>query len=219
MNLDPVLDLVPVLEPDIGVVLVSAFVEVRKFGFVSPVSSPMSLVSGLLVVFDGSSDIPKTPSVVPVPALPIATVAGGFSDAELVPAMVCLVSSPSMVTADLGQKTSPASPMVVSGVSVGVCNSDAIAVENGLTKAQKWLIEWLREGVKHDEKHLAFLKDMEEDARRANKVARPPDGDEVLALMKKVLLDLKVGQPRAKGKRELLNLESSINYGITNGPS
>ena len=44
----------------------------------------------------------------------------------------------------------------------------------GLTKTQNWLIEWLREGVKHDEKHMAILKDMEEDTRRAKKVARPP---------------------------------------------
>jgi hypothetical protein len=124
-----------------------------------------------------------------------------------------------MVTADLGQKISPASPAMVSGLSLGVCNSDAIAVEIGLTKAQKWLIEWLREGVKHDEKHMAFLKDMEEDTRQANKLARPLDGDEALALMQKVLPDLKVGQPRTKCKRELLNLESSINYDITNGPS
>jgi hypothetical protein len=83
----------------------------------------------------------------------------------------------------------------------GVCNSDAIAVDIGLTKAQKWLIEWLREGVKHDEKHMAILKDMEEDTRRANKVARPPDCDEELALMQKVLLDLK--EPKTKGNREL----------------
>ena len=74
----------------------------------------------------------------------------------------------------------------------GVCNSDTIAVEIGLTKAQKWLIEWLREGVKHNEKHMAFLKDMEEYTHRANKVAHPLDGDEALALMQKVLPDLKV---------------------------
>ena len=105
-----------------------------------------------------------------------------------------LVSTPGMVTADPGQKISPASPAVVSGLSLGVCNSDAIAVDIGLIKARKWLIEWLREGANYNEKHLAFLKDMEKNTCRANKVARPPDCAEELALMQKVLLDLKVGQ-------------------------
>ena len=52
------------------------------------------------------------------------------------------------------------------------------------------------------------------------------DGDEEdrkLALLNEVkenfLWDIKVMQPRTKGKRELLNLESSINYGIASGPS
>ena len=31
-------------------------------------------------------------------------------------------------------------------------------VENGLTKPQKWLIEWLRTGVKEDDPHMASLK-------------------------------------------------------------
>jgi hypothetical protein len=55
-------------------------------------------------------------------------------------------------------------------------------IENGLTKPQEWLIEWLRAGVKDNDPHMASLKDMEEDFRRANKVARngklspdPPD--------------------------------------------
>jgi hypothetical protein len=38
------------------------------------------------------------------------------------------------------------------GLSTGVCTSDT-TMENGLTKSQKWLIEWLREGVKDDEPH------------------------------------------------------------------
>jgi hypothetical protein len=67
-------------------------------------------------------------------------------------------------------------------------------VENGLTKPQKWLFEWLRESVKQDEKHLAFLKVLEEDTCRANKVARPPDGIDELALMQEVIRDLKVGE-------------------------
>jgi hypothetical protein len=80
---------------------------------------------------------------------------------------------------------------------------------------------------------MASLKDMEKDFRRANKVARngklspdPPDkgldGDEEedwkLALLNNVkenfLREIKATQPRTKGNRELLNLESSINYGI-----
>jgi hypothetical protein len=123
------------------------------------------------------------------------------------------------------------------GLSLGVSTSNTITVENGLTKSQKWLIEWLREGVKDDEPHMVILKDMEEDYRWANKVAHngelspnPPDrvlhGDEEdrkLALLNEVkkncLRDTKVVQPRTKGKRELLNLESSINYSIASGPT
>ena len=104
------------------------------------------------------------------------------------------------------------------GLSLGVCNVDDIAVENGLTKPQK-LFEWMREKVKHNEMHLAFLKDMEEKTRRANKVAIPPGAVEGSALMQEVMRDLKVRQTRTKGKRELLNLESSINYGLASGPS
>ena len=73
---------------------------------------------------------------------------------------------------------------------------------------------------------------------RANKIAREGelapnpsdrvwDGDEEedwkLALLNEVkenfLREMKVMQPRSKGKRELLNLESSINYGIASRPS
>jgi hypothetical protein len=52
------------------------------------------------------------------------------------------------------------------------------------------------------------------------------DGDEedwTLALLNEVkenfLCDIKVMQPKTKGKKELLNLESIINYGIASGPS
>jgi hypothetical protein len=91
-------------------------------------------------------------------------------------------------------------------------------VENGLTKPQKWLIEWMRAGVKDDVLHLASLKDMEEDFCRANKVAHngklspdPPNqglvGDEEedrkLTLLNEVkenfLREIKVVQPRANG--------------------
>ena len=124
------------------------------------------------------------------------------------------------------------------GLSLGISTSDTITVENGLTKSQKWLIEWLREGVKDDELHMEILKDMEEDYRRANKVVRdgelspnPPDWmlhgdkeeDRKLALLNEVkknfLRDTKDVQPRTKGKRELLNLESSINYSIASRPT
>jgi hypothetical protein len=87
--------------------------------------------------------------------------------------------------------------------------------------------------------HMAILQDMEEDYLRANKVAhneelspnpldRVLDGDEedrTLALLNEVkenfLCNIKVMlmQPKTKGKRELLNLESSINYSIASGPS
>jgi hypothetical protein len=112
-----------------------------------------------------------------------------------------------------------------------------MTLENGPTKSHKWLIEWLREGVKDDEPHMVILQDMEENYHRANKVAhdgelspdplvRVWDGneeeDQKLALLNKVkenfLWEIRVVQPRTKGKRELLNLESSINYGIASGP-
>jgi hypothetical protein len=97
-------------------------------------------------------------------------------------------------------------------------------VENGLTKPQKWLIEWMRAGVKDDDQHMASLKDMEEDFRWANMVAcngklfpdpldQGLDGDEEedrklvyqkLALLNKVkenfLWEIKVVQPRTKVK-------------------
>jgi hypothetical protein len=49
--------------------------------------------------------------------------------------------------------------------------SDTITVENGLTKPQKWLMEWLRAGVKDEDPHMASLEDMEKNFRRANKEA------------------------------------------------
>jgi hypothetical protein len=77
------------------------------------------------------------------------------------------------------------------GLSLRVYNTDDIAMENGLTKPQKLLFEWMREKVKHNEVHLAFLKDMEEKTRRANKVAIPPAAVEGSALMQEVMRDLK----------------------------
>ena len=90
-------------------------------------------------------------------------------------------------------------------------------MENGLTKSQKWLIEWLREGVKDDELHMVILQDMEEDYRWANKLACdgalspvPPDrvwdGDEEedrkVALLNEVkenfLREIKVVQSRVR---------------------
>jgi hypothetical protein len=38
-------------------------------------------------------------------------------------------------------------------------------------------------------------------------------------LKENFLREIKVAQPRIKGKRELLNLESSINYGIASASS
>ena len=85
---------------------------------------------------------------------------------------------------------------------------------------------------------MVILQAMEENYHRANKVAcegelapNPPgqvwDGDEEedwkLALLNEVkenfLWEIKVVQPRTMGKRERLNLESSINYSIASGPS
>jgi hypothetical protein len=47
-------------------------------------------------------------------------------------------------------------------------------LDNGLTNPQWWLLEWLRGQVKHDEAQLAYLVDVEEEARQLNKVAIPP---------------------------------------------
>ncbi|KAE8038012.1 hypothetical protein FH972_010560 [Carpinus fangiana] len=53
-----------------------------------------------------------------------------------------------------------------------------IPMEDGLTIPQWWLLDWLRDQVKHDEARLAYLMDVEEEARQLNKIAIP------LALLK-----------------------------------
>jgi hypothetical protein len=109
------------------------------------------------------------------------------------------------------------------GLSLVICNTD----EYGLTKPQKWLIEWLR--VEDDDKNRALLEDMEVLFRQANMEARdrkmlPEEEDQnLVSLIEKFEKFLsekkKVVQTRTKGNRELLNLESSINYGIASRPS
>jgi hypothetical protein len=57
------------------------------------------------------------------------------------------------------------------------CSLDSPQVGFGLTKSQIWLLEWMKDKLKNhievkDEDHSAFLKDMEEDFRWLNTVAR-----------------------------------------------
>jgi hypothetical protein len=70
-----------------------------------------------------------------------------------------------------------------------------IPLDDGLTNPQWWLLEWLRDQVKHDEAQLAYLMEVEEEARQLNKVAIPPgavEGSELMQseLMKVVIRDL-----------------------------
>jgi hypothetical protein len=108
----------------------------------------------------------------------------------------------------------PSSPEDLPGLAPKPCSA-AILLENGLTEPQAWLLEWLRERAQDDAKAMVMLNAMEERTRRANLVALPPDCSEVFLQMKEELSRM---HPRTKGKRELLNLKSSINYGIASGP-
>jgi hypothetical protein len=84
-------------------------------------------------------------------------------------------------------------------------------------------------GVEDDDKNRALLEDMEVLFRQANMEARdrkmlPEEEDQnLVSLIEKFEKFLsekkKVVQTRTKGNRELLNLESSINYGIASRPS
>jgi hypothetical protein len=70
-----------------------------------------------------------------------------------------------------------------------------IPLDDGLTNPQWWLLEWLRDQVKHDDAQLAYLMEVEEEARQLNKVAIPPgavEGSELMQseLMKVVIRDL-----------------------------
>lgn len=65
-----------------------------------------------------------------------------------------------------------------------------IPMENGLTIPQWWLLEWLKDQVKHDEAQLVYLKDVEEEARLLNKVAIPPGAVEGSELMQSELMQV-----------------------------
>ncbi|KAE8075488.1 hypothetical protein FH972_014203 [Carpinus fangiana] len=58
-----------------------------------------------------------------------------------------------------------------------------IPMENSLTLPQWWLLEWLRDQVKHDEANLAYLTGVEEEACQLNKVAIPPGAVEGFEFM------------------------------------
>jgi hypothetical protein len=63
-----------------------------------------------------------------------------------------------------------------------------IPLNNGLTNPQWWLLEWLRNQVKHNEAQLAYLMDVEEEAHQLNKVAIPPGAVEGFELMQSKLM-------------------------------
>jgi hypothetical protein len=65
-----------------------------------------------------------------------------------------------------------------------------IPMEDGLTIPQWWLLDWLRDQVKHDEARLAYLIDVEEEARQLNKIAIPPGAVEGSELMQSELMQV-----------------------------
>jgi hypothetical protein len=105
-----------------------------------------------------------------------------------------------------------------------------------LTDTQLGLIEHLGEELKVNDTTKVVLKHIEEIFLRVNKgvcdgVLPVEEGESVLAFhfeqIEKFCGGKLVEQPRFKGKRELINLESSINYGkrqsncdggVENGP-
>jgi hypothetical protein len=102
---------------------------------------------------------------------------------------------------------------------------DTTSVE--LTDTQLGLIEHLREELKVNDTTKVVLKHIEEIFLRVNKGVRDgvlsAEGESILAFhfeRIEIFLGGKlVEQPRFKGKRELVNLEISINYGIAHRPS
>jgi hypothetical protein len=65
-----------------------------------------------------------------------------------------------------------------------------IPLEDGLTIPHWWLLDWLRDQVKNDEVRLAYLMDVEEEARLLNKVAIPPGAVEGSELMQSELMQV-----------------------------
>ena len=65
-----------------------------------------------------------------------------------------------------------------------------ILMEDGLTIPQWWLLDWLRDQVKHDEARLAYLMDVEEVARQLNKIAIPPGAVKGFEFMQSELMQV-----------------------------
>jgi hypothetical protein len=153
----------------------------------------------------------------PSPALSSALASSGTSKALSTPAMVRHL--------DLDPDLDPEKCAVVAS-PWDFCTIDTTSVE--LTDTQLGLIERLREESKVNDTTKVVLKHIEEIFLRVNKGVRDgvlstEEGKSILAFhfeeIEKFLGRKLVEQPRFKGKRELLNLESSINYGIALGPS
>jgi hypothetical protein len=65
-------------------------------------------------------------------------------------------------------------------------------MEDGLTIPQWWLLDWLRDqaAIKHDEARLAYLMNVEVEARQLNKIAIPPGAVEGSELMQSELMQV-----------------------------
>jgi hypothetical protein len=120
------------------------------------------------------SDPVKASAVVVRDVSPAVVSPAILSSSEVLPGY----ASPPL--SDLAKAASPP-PLKLYNSTTGPCSSDTIsdtiAVEFGLTKSQKWQIEWMKEKVKYseelqDEDRLVLLKNMEEDFRWENRVAR-----------------------------------------------
>jgi hypothetical protein len=162
----------------------------------------------------------------PSPALSSALASSGTSKALSTPAMVSV--GPTEIEdghLDLDPDLDPEKCAVVAS-PWDFCTIDTTSVE--LTDTQLGLIERLREELKVNDTTKVVLKHIEEIFLWVNKGVRDgvlstEEGKSILAFhfeqIEKFLGRKLVEQPRFKGKRELLNLESSINYGIALGPS
>jgi hypothetical protein len=205
--LDPSMDLDPILDPDLVLdpdpVLGSDLVLDPELGLDSsgsdPISvkdsgSPTSLVSfvadSVFLVTTVAHDLPMRQLV---PNLKPAESGGGFSGEGSAP-----------------KKDPDLDPVPRGGLSVeqrkdfnrvflemfpesASCSQGSdpnIPMEDGLTIPQWWLLDWLRDQVKHDEAQLAYLMDVEEEARELNKIATPPGAVEGSELMQSELMQV-----------------------------
>jgi hypothetical protein len=163
------------------------------------------------------------------PASSFALASGGISKALATPEIVSVGPTESE-DGHLDLVLDPDPKKCAVGASLDFCTFDTIidttSVES--TNTQLGLIECLRKELKVNDTTKVVLKYIKESFLRVNKgvldgVLSTKEGESILAFhfeqIEKFLGGKLVEQHRFKGKRELSNLESSINYGITRGPS